>query len=256
MSTVVLASASGAPGTTTTALGLALTWPTASVLVDADRAAAQTVLAGYLHGGAAGVGLESVLQAPRERNPLLDTLAATARPLPPLPGDETPRALISGFTHLGAIDLFEPVWPPLLAAFETGTEADVIVDAGRTGHRGLPDTLVREADLVALVCRTSLIALAGLRLHLAPLVAASKLGATGLILVGPGRPYAAAEVADQFGVPVLAEIGWDPAAAEELHAGHDRLGRRWPRSPLAVSLGRASEALHGRLARREREVAS
>ena len=90
MSTVVLASASGAPGTTTTALGLALTWPTASVLVDADRAAAQTVLAGYLHGRAAGVGLESVLQAHRERTPLAAALAE-ARLRHPLPGSAGDR---------------------------------------------------------------------------------------------------------------------------------------------------------------------
>ena len=50
MSSIVLTSASGAPGVTTSALGLALAWPRASVLVDADRAATPTVMAGYLHG--------------------------------------------------------------------------------------------------------------------------------------------------------------------------------------------------------------
>ncbi|RXW32695.1 hypothetical protein [Propioniciclava flava] len=256
MSSIVLTSASGAPGVTTSALGLTLAWPRASVLVDADRAATPTVMAGYLHGQAAGAGLEAILQAHRERSALPEALKAIVRPLPPLPGDEAPRALLTGFTHLGAIDLFDPVWPPLLDAFEMNVEADIIIDAGRTGHRGLPDPLVREADLVVLVCRTSLIALSGLRPHLAALAAIAKVGATGLVLVGPRRPYAADEVAEQFGVPVLAEIAWDPVAADELHAGPGGLGRRWSRSAFAVSVDRAAEALFGHLARRDQAVAS
>ena len=40
MAVVVLASAGHAPGVTTTALGLALTWPRSALLVDADWASA------------------------------------------------------------------------------------------------------------------------------------------------------------------------------------------------------------------------
>lgn len=251
MSAIVLASASGAPGVTTTALGLALSWPGPSLLVDADRAASQAILAGYLQGQAATAGLEAVLQAHRERTPLAPAIAAAERPLPAMcPTDSPASAFMPGFTHLGAVDVFEQVWAPLLAEFKA-QERDVIIDAGRTGHRGLPDGLIRGADLVALVCRSSLIALAGARLHLATLLDAGPLDAVGLILIGPGRPYASAEVGAQFGVPVLAEISWDPAAADDLHRGHGTLSKRWGRRPLVTSLVKASAQLHARTRRPE-----
>lgn len=247
MSVLVLASASGAPGVTTTSLGLALAWPRDCVLVDADRSAAHAVLAGYLSGQtAADGGLPVLLQAHRERLPLGPALRGAARPLPPLAPTESDTrrpTFVSGFTHLGSIDLFESVWPALLESMR-GEPFDLIVDAGRTGHHGLPAGLVAEADAVALVCRASLASLVGLRPHLAPLVEASAPGRTGLILVGPGRPYGAAEVAEQFGVPVLASPAWDPASAAAL-AEPAPLDRRWPRSPLGRSLTQASEALIG-----------
>ncbi|MFT3876386.1 MAG: hypothetical protein QM708_08200 [Propioniciclava sp.] len=245
MSVLVLASASGAPGVTTTALGLALSWPREVVLVDADRSASHAVLAGYLAGqSAAEGGVHSLLQAHRERRPLVPALLAAGRPLP-VPAasgaEATAPRFVSGFTHLGSIDLYEGVWPGLVEAVR-GEPFDLIVDAGRTGHHGLPAGLVAEADAVALVCRSNLVSLAGLRLHLGPLLEAGPPGRVGLILVGPGRPYAAKEVADQFGVPVMAAVGWDPASAAELSEGAP-LGRGWMRSGFRRSLGQAAQSL-------------
>lgn len=247
MSMLVLASASGAPGVTTTALGLTLMWPGDAVLVDADRSASQAILAGYLSGQSThGAGLQGLLQAHRERRPLAVALAAEWRPLPDLPRkpDEAPpgdRRFVPGFTHLGSVDLFDGVWPGIV---EAGRDAafDLVVDAGRTGHRGLPANLVAGADAIALVCRTSLVSLAAVRLHLAPLVESGAPGRVGLIVVGPGRPYGVREVAEQFGVPVLAEVAWDPSAAQELADGAP-VGRRWSRTALGRSLTRAAESL-------------
>ena len=50
MAVIVLASASGAPGVTTTALGLAMTWSRPVVLVDADPVGGSAILAGYCRG--------------------------------------------------------------------------------------------------------------------------------------------------------------------------------------------------------------
>lgn len=249
MSTLVLTSASGAPGVTTTALGLTLAWPQPCLLVDADRSASQAILAGHLRGEAATAGLEALLQAHRERAPLGEVLQAAQRSLPDAPD----RTFVPGFTHLGAVDLFDSAWPTLLAEFAL-LQPDVIVDAGRTDHRGLPEALVRGADLVAIVCRTSLVGLAGLRLHLTQLLELGPVEGVGLILVGPGRPYAAAEVAAQFQVPVLAQIDWDPGTAEELNSG-PLPGKRRQRTPLVSSLNRAAAALHARTRRpAEREA--
>jgi hypothetical protein len=50
MSLIVLASASGSPGVTTTALGLALGWPRPALLVEADPTGGSAIAAGYLRG--------------------------------------------------------------------------------------------------------------------------------------------------------------------------------------------------------------
>lgn len=248
MSLLVLASAAGAPGVTTTALGLTLSWPRDAVLVDADRSAPHSILAGHLSGQAThGNGMQGLLQAHRERLPMAVALASEWRPLPDLPrpsGSDAPgeRRFVPGFTHLGSVDLFEGAWPSVVGAAREAS-FDVIVDAGRTGHRGLPANLVAGADAVALVCRTSLASLAALPLHLAPLVESGAPGRVGLVVVGPGRPYGVREVAEQFGVPVLAEVAWDPSAAAELNEASP-VGKRWPRTSLARSLEQAATALH------------
>lgn len=257
MSTIVLASASGAPGTTGTCLGLTLTWPRDVLLVDADRSASQAILAGYLRGAApGGQGLQRVLQAFRERGDLAAAVASERRPLPqPGPGRDEPtrdeptraepvrRDFVPGFTHLGSVDLFDAAWYPLGELFRDAPH-DVLVDAGRLGHHGLPTELAAAADLVALVCRTSLVSLAGVRVHLPALVDAAPPGRCGLVLVGPGRPYAADEVARQFGVPVLAQVAWQPQAAAELVEGD--LPPRWYRTPLARSYMAAAGELAAR----------
>ena len=48
MALIVLTSAAGSPGVTTTAVGLALTWPRPVLLVEADPTGGSAVLAGYL----------------------------------------------------------------------------------------------------------------------------------------------------------------------------------------------------------------
>ena len=50
MAVVALASASGSPGVTTTALGLALLWPRPVLLVEADPTGGSGLLAGYFRG--------------------------------------------------------------------------------------------------------------------------------------------------------------------------------------------------------------
>lgn len=248
MTTLVLTSAAGAPGVTTTALGLALTWPAEVTLVDADRDASHAILAGYLAGQSPhGLGIQGLLHAHRERRDLERALTENRIALPPRPADarhpseDPPRWFVPGFTHLGSVDHVSGVWGSLLEA-QRSISGDVIVDAGRTSHDGLPESLLAMADRVGLVCRTSLVGLAALRLHLPGLLDKAAPGSVGLVLVGPGRPYASREVADQFGVPVLAEIGWAPREADDLHHGVP-LTHTWRRTSLARGYQRAGTAL-------------
>lgn len=245
MTTLLLCSAAGAPGVTVTALGLTLTWPRGVLLVDADRTPSQAVLAGYLRGASAhGLGLPGVLQAHRERRDLTDALLAQSivLPEPPTPGplgpDPIGRRFVPGFANLGSIDVFGGIWHDFGSAIRRA-DFDTIVDAGRIGHRGLPTDLAEASDRIGVVCRSSLVSLAALRLYLAPLVEQLPPDRVGLVLVGAGRPYRAKEVEEQFGVGVIAEIAWEPSAAADLHEGQP-LPRRWRRQALASSYAAAS----------------
>lgn len=247
MSLLVLASASGAPGVTSTALGLAVQWPGEVVLLDADRSASQAVLAGYLKGQSPqGRGMQGLLHAHRERRDLRVAFAENRMVLPSPPQDQRspadvpPRWFVPGFAHLRSIDHVEGLWSPLIETTRDGP--DVIVDAGRVGYHGLPGSLLAAADAIGMVCRTSLVSLAALPLHLPPLVEAAPPGRVGLILVGPGRPYSAREVSEQFGLPILAEIAWDAKQAADLADGVP-VAKNWSRQSLARSYDRAARSL-------------
>jgi hypothetical protein len=69
MALIVLTSASGSPGVTTTALGLALTWVRPVLLVEADPTGGSGSPAGYFRGQAAPT---TVTDRPRVRAPLRD----------------------------------------------------------------------------------------------------------------------------------------------------------------------------------------
>ena len=82
MAVIVLASASGAPGVTTTSVGLASVWPRPVLLVDADPTGGSAILAGFFQGNvAASGGLSEVVLGSR-RGDLAGAIAASAVALP------------------------------------------------------------------------------------------------------------------------------------------------------------------------------
>ena len=253
MALVVLASATGAPGVTTTALGLALLWPRHVLLADCDRDPSQAVQAGFLAGAdPSGTGLTRVVQAHRERQPIEDVLLSLTVPL--AVDQDIRRVFLPGFTHPGSAALFAGAWADLAAAFRhlDRVEMDAIVDAGRIGGSGLPTPVLAEADLVLVCVRSTLRSLAAARLHLPGLVEAVGQQAghaeVGLVLVGEDRPYSGAEIAAQFGLPVMAVIDFDPAAAAVLSDGGER-PRRFDGTGFARSLRTAATGLSSRMAR-------
>lgn len=239
MSIIVLCSATGAPGVTTCALGLTLTWPGDVLLADCDRDAGQAVLAGYLQGhDAVGCGLLEVARLHREGHQIgaADVLQRTVAL-----GDEPPRRrFLPGFTRPASAAMFAPVWGSLAEAFTevSAAGAGVIVDAGRIGPHGLSNELIRVADRVLLVARTSLRSLAATRLQLPHLLdqVENSTGATrsGLLLVGNGHPYRAGEITRQFGQPVVGVVDIDASAATVLSEGATPR-RRFDRSILLRS---------------------
>lgn len=233
MGILVLASATGSPGVTTSALGLALHWPRDVLLVDADRVPAQVVEAGFLaHASTQGRGLMALAQAHREGRdlptaawelsvPLYEEAAPPATSEPRLGVTSRERRFLAGFTHPAGGDLFAPLWGPVADAFaQLGSSGvDVLIDGGRIGS-GLPSRLMERADAVMVVTRSSLRALAGLRIHLPPLLDAVDLASpdarTGLLVVGPGQPYSTGEITGHFGVPVMATLPDQPDHAAVL----------------------------------------
>lgn len=258
MGILLLTSAAGAPGVTTLAVGLTLTWPRPVLLADCDPGAHQAVLAGFLAGQSAnGRGLLRVAEAHRDRRPLREAVLDQSLPIA---GEDGERHLfLPGFSRPASAGLFGGVWDDLADTFDRLGEVgyDVIVDAGRTGPHGLPGPLVERSALTGLVLRTSLRAVMAARVHLPALTEQerqSTAGRTGLVLVGEGEPYGRRELAKALGVGVHAVLADDPVAAAHLSDGRPR-PRRFDSSPLVRSLRAAAGVLAGRVARAGEVVA-
>lgn len=224
MATIICTSAAGAPGVTTTALGLALTWSRDVLLADCDRDPSQAIQAGYLRGmDHGGRGLAALARLHRENTALAPDLWRHTVPL--AEHDEKQRRFLPGFSQPATVRLFDSVWPELSDAFAALSEQDmdVIIDAGRIGRDGLPTPLLAKADAVCILTNTSLRALAATRLHL-PLVAEQLdrlpvAAALGLVLVEPNKPYSGSEIAAQFGTPCWAELDRNDKFAAVLSDG-------------------------------------
>ena len=239
MAVLMLASASGSPGVTTAALGLALTWPRPVLLVEADPTGGSAVLAGYFRGlSAHTTGLIDLAWAHRE-GLLEDALTELTMPIP-----DSSASLLPGVrAHTQARSL-AALWEPLAAAVQRldRTGRDVIIDAGRLGLTGSPEPLIYAADLMLLVMRSDLVALAAARSWAETLRGKfDELGTPAKVralLVGEGRPYSGRDVAKVLGLPVAAALTWDEASAAVFSRGASLprrfLGRALPRSLRAA----------------------
>jgi hypothetical protein len=235
MAVIVLASAAGSPGVTTSALGLALTWPRPVLLVEADPTGGSAMLAGFFRGTLAQTkGLIDLAWAHRE-GLLVEALAELPMPIP-----DSSAALLPGIRSHTQASSLTTLWEPLAAALKEldRTDRDVIIDAGRLGMIGSPEPLIYAADLMLLVMRSDLVALAAARSRTETLPTGfDELGATArvrVLLVGEGRPYSARDVAKVLGLPVAAALAWQEAEAAVFSRGAALLrrfdGRALPRS--------------------------
>ncbi len=248
MAVLVLTSTSGSPGVTATAVGLALSWPRPVLLVDADPGAHQAILAGYLGGQSGqGRGLLRVAEAHRDRRALPEVVLDQCLPL--TAATDVQRLFLPGFNRVGSAAHFAGVWEDLAAAFDRLGELDfdILVDAGRVSASGLPGPLLDRSALTCVLVRSQLRAVMSTRVHL-PGLGVQRLGGeprsdpVALLVVGSGRPYGAREISQALGVPVAAELAWDPASAEHFSDGAPRR-RRFDQSPLVRSLRTTSSSL-------------
>jgi flagella basal body P-ring formation protein FlgA len=115
MAVIVLASAAGSPGVTTSASGLALTWPRPVLLIEADPTGGSAMLAGFFRGTTAHTaGLIDLAWAHRE-GLLIEALAELPMPIPDSSASLLPG--IRAHTQAGSLTtLWEPLVPDELAA--------------------------------------------------------------------------------------------------------------------------------------------
>ncbi len=238
MSIVLLTHAGGSPGVTTTSLAMALRWPSEVLLADCDPHANQTILAGYLEAQpTSGVGLASFAAAARAHLLRPDQLREDALALP---GAASNAMFYPGFSHPSSASIFAPLWPDMAEQFRSlaASGTDVLVDIGRLTSDPPAGSLVGVADEILFVVRSGLPSLAVTRIwrqHLQECVQNTKPGLRiSLVVVGPGRPYTAREISQQFDIPLRGEIAWEPKDAEALHEGKP-LRAGFERRPLARS---------------------
>lgn len=259
MALIVMFSASGSPGVTASALGVALTWPRPVLLVEGDPTGGSAVFAGYLRAESAPASSLIDLALAERHGELGEAIAeATVRmPGPP----EATVALLPGTRSHGQARSLLPLWEKLAAEFKAleATGQDVIVDAGRLGLSGTPDPLIYAADLALLVTRTDLVSLSAARSWAETLrTGFERVGgrsSLGLLLVGEGEPYSARDVQKVLQIPVTASLAWDPAAADVFAKGA-KAPRRFDSSRLVRSLAAGQTAIQAAVAANRDQLAT
>jgi len=211
MSVVVLCSAKGSPGVTTTALALATSASLRSdtILVEADPSGGDLALR---LGFAPTPGLASLAAAGRrELNPAL-----VEQHCQTVVGIDIVGAPVGAAATRSALAVLGETLPSTLAAMRSRI---VVCDIGRLDPGSASLGVVKVADLILVVVRPLLSDLG----HVAEQQGEwSRLGAR-LALVLSGEPgtfrrerYPASEVSDALGLEVLGTLAWDPRGVSAL----------------------------------------
>ncbi len=243
MSVVALTSAHGAPGVTTSALALVSAWVLARpgrrvLLVDADPAGSG-VLTGPLRAGvpdSAGISLLAAARPPLSMEQVIGCAVAL--------DEASTRMVLPGVADPLQARPLAATWSALVdVARDLSLHGvDVVVDAGRLGHRHEPTPWLSEADLLVVVLRGDLAGVLPAAAAVRTLTAlrAGRTAPLGLV-VDPGA-YSAVEVAAALGVREVLTVARDEWAANALADGAAR-GIRWDRSPLMRSARSVVERL-------------
>lgn len=263
MAVIALLSGKGAPGVSTTALGLALHWHRPVLLVEADTAGG-SVLAGYLRGACpADRGLLSLAIAQAHLR-FLDPEALREQTITlPAPGQhdghdgEGRVRLLAGLTDATQAGALHGVWGDLagtLQGLDRGG-VDVLVDVGRYGPGEVQRrVLLTRAEQVVLLTGSCLPQVhaaqsTAQRLRTELDAVSEDLGTLTIAVVGPGRPYEAQEIAQHCALPLAGTLPWDPAAAGVYSTG-ERPDRRFARGRLNAGLDELASTLRQRVAER------
>lgn len=223
---VVLASATGAPGVSTTALGLALSCENNGVLyVEADPVGGSPLHSGYFKSSREGAlhrGRRSLINLvePARHGKIGESFSAQSLNIP-----ETNVWAVPGLRTASQADSMATTWGPLGAHLRTIDKrgATVVVDVGRIGHRSGPHDLMVQSDLILVVTRTSPTALGSLKGVLdqlrAQLRAVRSPAAIGLVVIDD-KYYGASEIEKVLGIDIAFTLPDSPKHAKIFSEGH------------------------------------
>lgn len=264
MSTIVLTSMSGAPGVTTTAIGLGRVWPQSSLVVEDDTHHA--MLAGYLRAAQhAEPNLATVANLTATPTNAQTVWESIARPLPtddPVSGLRR-KAVLGPPTPWSRAGI-DPRWGFMLALWRQLAEAgiDTIIDLGRlatpltsTPHL-IATPIVDDADMILVMIEATLRDVAGAHTMVEGLAEQMNLAGAhqrlGLLVHRGGAARGVAEFTDKeitsaLQLPVCGSIVHDPVAAAQLSDG---VGQRFDKSRLARSLSKVAGVLVDVIGRR------
>jgi hypothetical protein len=249
MAVIALTSASGSPGVTTTALGMALLWPRPVLLVEADPTGGCGLLAGYFRGTREYGG--GLIELALTSSNIHDGLADVSERI-----EGTNVSFVAGTRSHTQAPALRDLWQPLsaeLADLES-TGQDVIVDAGRLGLIGAPEPLLANADLTLIVTRTTLPAISAVRSWAESVQrGAFEWQQAGVLVVGEGHPYSSREVARALNSPVVATLPDDPESAAVFSRGAQP-PKRFEAGVLPRGLYAAITAIHSTVSRRSSDL--
>ncbi|WP_329468518.1 hypothetical protein [Streptomyces sp. NBC_01431] len=268
MAVIALVGVPGAPGVTSTALGLLRMWPVEHgrrVLLAECCPDGGAVLAGALQSRlTADRGLHN-LAASRRSVSLQDAFwTQLVRISDEDRRDDPTRMLLPGLTSPAEAAGLAPEWGAIADLF-VGIDRieqhghDVLLDLGRNGAFGPARVLAQRADLVLLVMRSTLrslhMAAARVRMLTALLDGEGRRsGRLGVLLITEG-PYAAREVEEHLQVPVVASLPFRPQEAAVLSDGAAE-GKRFRESKLMRAVLDASTPIRQRVATQRARLAS
>ncbi|TQJ37838.1 hypothetical protein [Streptomyces sp. SLBN-115] len=247
MTVIALAGCSGAPGVTTTALALLLSWPLEPgrrmILAECDPDGS-AVLHGLLQGTLGDrYGLRNLSVAARQG----DLGDAFWRQLIDLGSEDGTkdaphdRLLLPGITDPVQAASLGSVWKALGVIFR-GIAAehghDVLIDLGRRGAFGPSGVLAEQADAVFVVVRNTLRCLQAAEGRVRALE--ERVGDVSVLMINEG-PYPAGEVQRVLQVPVVATLPYAPKDAKVLSDGAEQ-PHHFTKSPL-MKAARTGSAL-------------
>ncbi|MFD4482785.1 hypothetical protein ACFWPU_42690 [Streptomyces sp. NPDC058471] len=261
MSVIALAGCSGAPGVTTSALALLLSWPLQPsrkmVLAECDPDGG-AVLYGLLQGSLGDrYGLRNLSVASRKG----ELVEAFWRQLIDVSSEDgkqeaRDRLVLPGVTDPAQSAGLGPAWEDLARLFagigEQPAQAhDVLIDLGRNGAFGPSAVLAQRADALIFVVRNTVRSLQAAQTRIEALE--ERVGNVGVLMIDEG-PYPAGEVQRVLRAPVVATLPHAPREARVLSEGAEQ-PRNFTKTSLMKAARSACTVLEQRAALRRARLA-